>query len=98
MADIEFVRVRMPSGMETTVSRTYANNAEGVQLLDEPAVDGYGRPLPSTREGRRPALPRTSVDEAAATKRTRQQHQHEGPAFFQPANTDDGEAVDSQEA
>jgi hypothetical protein len=57
--------------METTVARSYAENTEGLTILDdEPATDRYGRTLPESRKGGRPVKDQTTVDEAAAAKKT----------------------------
>jgi hypothetical protein len=55
--------------METTVARSYAENTEGLTILDdEPAADPQGRVLPATRKGGRPVKDQTTVDQAAAKK------------------------------
>lgn len=64
----EFVRIRTENGMESTISATYAEGLEGVEILDEPATNSWGRPLPATRQNGRPAKPRTTVTKAAARK------------------------------
>lgn len=66
----EKVRVRVDkSGMETTVTRAYAEMTEGLTILDDvAATDTYGRVLPETRKGGRPVLEETTVDQAAAKK------------------------------
>lgn len=45
----DFVRVRDKStGHESTVSRARADQlGDAVEVLDEPAIDGLGRPLPA---------------------------------------------------
>jgi hypothetical protein len=68
MADVEFVRVRNANGMESTLSRAYVEGREGVEILDEPATNTWGRPLPATRRNGRPAKTRTTVQKAAAKK------------------------------
>ena len=45
MPEIEFVRVRDTNG-EFTTSRASAE-ADGLEVLDKPAVDQIGRPLPA---------------------------------------------------
>lgn len=47
MAD-KFVRVRLPNGDHATVP-TSAANANGYQILNQPAVDSSGQPLPPKR-------------------------------------------------
>lgn len=42
---MSWVRARMPIGHEVTVQRTVAE-AQGMTVLDKPAVDANGNPLP----------------------------------------------------
>lgn len=67
MAD-EFVRIRNENGMESTLSVAFVAGREGVEILDEPATNTWGRPLPATRRNGRPAKKRTTVKKAAAKK------------------------------
>lgn len=85
----DFVRVHIEStDKDATVSRAHATSA-GLPILDEPAVDAFGRPLPVSRHGGRRVKPRTSVDEEAAKSK---------PARKAAAKSD-GEAVEpAQEA
>lgn len=62
-----FVRVRLPNGYEASLSEAHAKN-EGLAVLDEPATNVRGMPLPATRKDGRPIKPRVSVDELAANK------------------------------
>lgn len=65
----EFVRVRNPNGYESTLSAAFVETIKGeVEVLDEPATNSWGRPLPATRRNGRPAKVRTSVKDAAAKK------------------------------
>jgi hypothetical protein len=65
----EFVRVRTSNGYETTLSQAYVDSIKGdVEVLDEPATNSWGRPLPATRRNGRRAKPRTTVKKAAAKK------------------------------
>lgn len=68
MAD-EFVRIRNENGYESTLSAAYVAGLEGVEVLDGPATNTWGRPLPATRRNGRPAKQRTTVKKAAARKR-----------------------------
>lgn len=63
-----FVRVRNENGYESTLSAAYVAGLEGVEVLDEPATNTWGRPLPATRRNGRPAKKRTTVKKAAADK------------------------------
>lgn len=60
-----FVRVRLPNGHETSLNEDFARSEE-LTILDEPATDYRGRPLPETRKKGRRLKPRVSVNEAAA--------------------------------
>lgn len=65
----EFVRVRNPNGYESTLAKAFVDGAAGdIEVLDEPATNTWGRPLPATRRNGRAAKPRTTVKEAAAKK------------------------------
>jgi hypothetical protein len=60
------VRVRLPSGWETSVNHDYAA-AQGLEVLDQPATNIRGA-LPATRKNGRRAKRKTTVNEAAAKK------------------------------
>jgi hypothetical protein len=62
----EFVRISTENGHEATVSKTWAEITKAKVLKDADAVDTRGRPLPESRAGGRPLLPRTTVDAEAA--------------------------------
>lgn len=62
-----FARVRCENGYEHSINEEYARS-RGLEVLDEPATDRRGRPLPATRKNGRPVKPRVSVDEAAAAR------------------------------
>lgn len=64
----ELVRVRF-KGVEKTMGRSLAEASEGVEVLDEPTTRGDGKPLPTTREGGRRRLPKTTVAKSAAEKK-----------------------------
>lgn len=63
----DFVRVSLPNGHEATFSRVFAES-EGLQVLDAPATNSRGVPLPATRKGGRPLKPVTTVSKEAAKK------------------------------
>jgi len=63
-----FVRVRLPNGHEATLSAAYVAGTEGVTVLDVPATNLRGKPLPATRKNGRPVMRRTTVKQAAAKK------------------------------
>ena len=63
-----FVRVRCDNGHEHSIGEAYAK-ARGLQILDEPATNVRGKPLPATRKNGRPKKRRTSVAQAAAAKK-----------------------------
>ena len=65
---MSFVRVRLPNGRETSLNEEFARS-EGLQILDEPATDYRGRPLPESRKDGRRVKPRTTVNKAAAKKK-----------------------------
>jgi hypothetical protein len=69
MAD-EFVRVRSAAGKESSISEAFVEGLEkgAVEVLDEPATNTWGRPLPATRSNGRRSKPRTTVKKAAAKK------------------------------
>lgn len=95
----EFVRIRTENGMESTISAAYAEGVEGVEIIDEPATNSWGRPLPATRQNGRPAKPRTSV-KAAASKRAASKRAAKKTAAALEADatpTPGGAAADSPE-
>lgn len=84
----EFVRVRLPSGAEVTVSAAYADGlGDSVEVLDAPATNGRGIPLPASRTNGRPRKPRTTVENEVAKKAPREK------AASSPAEDTDGVAV-----
>lgn len=64
----DLVRVRQ-NGFERNAGRLYAEQTEGVEILDEPTHTPDGRSRPTTRVGGRQVKPRTSVAAAAAEKK-----------------------------
>jgi hypothetical protein len=64
---VSFVRVRLPNGHETSINGDFARS-EGLEILDAPATNLRGKPLPATRKNGRPKKKRTSVAQAAAKK------------------------------
>lgn len=64
----EFVSIKAGTGRRVTISRAYAAGIEGVEILDVPATDRRGRPLPASRLDGRRAKPKTTVKKAAAKK------------------------------
>jgi hypothetical protein len=66
----EFVRVRLENGYEATLGQSFVDGLDkgAVEVLDAPATNTWGRPLPATRENGRPAKKRTTVKKAAAKK------------------------------
>lgn len=64
----EFVSVKAGSGRRVTISRAYAEGIGDAEILDVPATDRRGRPLPASRLDGRRAKPKTTVKEAAAAK------------------------------
>lgn len=89
----EYVRVRLSNGHEATLS---ADFVEGTNLtvLDEPATDLRGRPLPATRKGGRRMKPKTTVEKEAAKKATANKSDP-GPSDDNPTG---GVAVAPEEA
>ncbi len=65
---MSFVRVRLPNDHEATLGADYVAGIEGLEILDQPATNLRGRPLPASRKDGRPIKPRVTVDEAAAKK------------------------------
>ena len=64
---MSFVRVRLPNGHETSINEDFARS-EGLEILDAPATNLRGKPLPATRKNGRPKKKRTSVAQAVAKK------------------------------
>lgn len=63
----DFVRVAMPNGHEATLPRAFAES-EGLTVLDAPATNLRGRPLPASRKGGRRMKTKTTVEKEAAKK------------------------------
>lgn len=89
----EFVRVSLPNGFEATLSRAFAEG-EGLRVLDVPATDLRGKPLPATRKNGRRIKPRTTVEKEAAKKAASNPPSDPGPSD----STLDGAAVTPEEA
>ena len=68
----DFVRVQQENGLEVTLSADYVAGLgdEAPKVLDAPATNSRGVPLPATRKGGRPLLPSTTVDAEVASKAT----------------------------
>jgi hypothetical protein len=64
---VSFVRVRLPNGHEISTDEDRARSA-GYEVLDAPATNLRGKPLPATRKNGRPKKKRTSVAQAVAKK------------------------------
>lgn len=64
----ELVRVRLENGREVSIGREHAE-ANGLAVLDEPAMNGDGTVRPETRREGRPVKPHTTVAPATAEKR-----------------------------
>lgn len=65
----DFVRVQQENGLEVTLSADYVEGLEDKpKVLDVPATNSRGVPLPATRKGGRPLLESTTVDAEAAKK------------------------------
>jgi len=76
----DFVRVRLPNGREASMPRGYVEgHASGLEVLDEPATNRRGRPLPVSRKGGRPAKPATTVSKEAAKKAASQKSEIPAP-------------------
>jgi hypothetical protein len=88
----EFVRVSLPNGHEATLSRVYAEKV-GLPILDVPATNLRGRPLPASRKDGRRIKPKTTVEKEAAKKAVSKSDP--GPSD-EPTN--DGVAVEPEEA
>lgn len=65
----DFVRVSLPNGHEATLSRSYAES-RGLSVIDSPATNSRGLPLPASRKGGRRIKPATTVNKEAAKKAT----------------------------
>lgn len=66
---MSFVRVRLENGHEVSMSETHARTS-GLEVLDQPATDLRGKPLPASRKHGRRIKPKTTVKKAAAAKKT----------------------------
>ncbi len=64
---MSFVRVRLPNGYEASLSGVVAHT-ERLEILDAPATNLRGRPLPASRKDGRPIKPRTTVDAEVAKR------------------------------
>lgn len=89
----DFVRISLSNGHEATVSRDYAQSA-GLEMLDAPATNSRGVPLPAARKGGRRLKPTTTVSKEAAKKKAAKKSDS-GPS---DATTNDGVAVEPEEA
>ena len=83
-----FARIRTESGYEASVNRAYAESV-GAEILDAPAMNLRGRPLPASRKDGRPVKRRTSVNEEAARRATASS----APAASSPAAPSGGVAA-----
>lgn len=63
----DYVRVSLPNGHEATLAADYVKGTD-LKVLDVPATNSRGVPLPATRKGGRPLMPSTTVTTAAANK------------------------------
>ena len=63
----DFVRVSLPNGHEVTLSQAFAQG-EGLEVLDAPATNLRGEPLPATRKNGRRMKPKTTVKKEAAKR------------------------------
>lgn len=59
----EYVRIRLDNGREAAVPADYAE-AVGATVLDAPAVNAYGRPLPAS-DGTKATAKKTASKEAS---------------------------------
>lgn len=89
----EFVRVSLANGHEATLSAAFVAGTD-LQVLDVPATDLRGRPLPASRKGGRRMKPKTTVAEAAV-KKAAMNESDPGPS---DDTTTDGVAVAPEEA
>jgi hypothetical protein len=62
-----FVRVRLPNDREATLPAAFVDGST-LEVLDAPATNRRGVPLPATRRNGRPVKPRTTVSKEAAKK------------------------------
>ena len=62
-----FVRVRLPNGHEASLSTAFVAGTD-LTVLDEPATNLRGAPLPATRKHGRRMKPKTTVEKEAAKK------------------------------
>lgn len=90
----EFVRVRLPNGHEATLSAAYVAGTD-LQVLDVPATNLRGRPLPASRRDGRRMKPKTSVEKEVVKKAAK--HQSASPASSDTPTTG-GVAVTPEEA
>lgn len=82
----DFVRVALPNGHEATLSRAYVDGLDDApKVLDAPATNSRGVPLPATRKGGRPLKLSTTVATEAVRKTARK-------------STNGGVAVEPEEA
>ena len=92
----DFVRVRLPNGYEATLNAEYVKGLgeKAPEVLDVPATNSRGVPLPATRKHGRPVKPVTTVSKEAAKKAA------EKSATPAPSDTTptDGVAVTPEEA
>ena len=93
-----FVRVRQPNGHEVSLNADYVAGIEGLEVLDEPATDRLGRPLPATRRNGRRMKPRTTVRKAAAAKKAKAKNtQTDGNPVSPTVSTPDQAATPKEE-
>lgn len=91
----EFVRVRMPNGFEASLSRAFVDGLDGaLEVLDAPATNLRGVPLPASRKNGRRIKPRTTVEKEVANKAASNPLSDPGPSD----STLDGAAVKPEEA
>jgi hypothetical protein len=88
----DFVRVRLSNGHEASLSADFVAGTN-LEVLDAPATDLRGRPLPVSRKGGRRLKPKTTVAAEAVKKAAKKSDP--GPS---DATTDDGVAVKPEEA
>ena len=67
MSETSWVRIRLESGAEVSVSADFAA-ATGSLVLDVPATNLRGVPLKATRRNGRPPKPKTTAHKEAAKK------------------------------
>lgn len=68
MGSPDWVRVRLSSGSEATLSAAYVAGIDDLEVLDAPATNRRGVPLSASRKNGRRQKPRTTVKKAAAKK------------------------------